>query len=77
MASQTPEIISDPNIMMGKPVIRGTRITVEMVLEKMSAGETMEDLLEAYPHLTREGIRAALGFAAKALRADVVYPIAG
>lgn len=77
MASQNPEIISDPNIMMGKPVIRGTRITVEMVLEKMSAGETMEDLLEAYPHLTREGIRAALGFAAKALRADVVYPIAG
>lgn len=77
MASQKPEIVSDPNIMMGKPIIRGTRITVEMLLEKMSAGETMEDLLEAYPHLTREGILAALGFAAKALRADVVYPIAG
>lgn len=77
MASQTPEIVSDPNIMMGKPVIRGTRITVEMILEKMSAGETTEDLLEAYPHLSREGILAALGFAAKALRADVIYPIAG
>ena len=77
MADQEPEIISDPNIMMGKPVIRGTRITVEMVLEKMSAGETMEDLLEAYPHLSRKGILAALGFAAKALRADVIYPIAG
>lgn len=71
------EIISDPNIMMGKPVIKGTRITVEMILEKMAAGETMEDLLEAYPHITREGILAALGFAAKALRADVIYPIAG
>ena len=60
MTSQTPEIVSDSNIMMGKPIIRGTRITVEMVLEKISAGETMEDLLEAYPHLTREGILAAL-----------------
>ena len=48
-----------------------------MILEKMAAGETMEDLLEAYPHITREGILAALGFAAKALRADVIYPIAG
>ena len=62
---------------MGKPVIRGTRITVETILEKMSTGETIEDLLEAYPHITREGILAALGFAAKALRADVIYPIAG
>ncbi len=60
MTSQTPEIVSDSNIMMGKPIIRGTRITVEMVLEKMSAGETMEDLLEAYPHITREDILAAL-----------------
>jgi uncharacterized protein (DUF433 family) len=76
MATQA-EIISDPNIMMGKPVIKGTRITVEMILEKMAAGETVEDLLEAYPHITREGILAALGFAAKALRADVIYPIAG
>ncbi|MFA5504452.1 MAG: DUF433 domain-containing protein [Vulcanimicrobiota bacterium] len=75
--SQSSEIVSDPDIMMGKPVIKGTRITVEMVLEKMSAGETIEDLLEAYPHITREGILAALGFAAKALRADVIYPIAG
>ncbi len=66
MADQTPEIVSDPNIMMGKPIIRGTRITVEMILEKMSAGETMEDLLEAYPHLSKESILAALGFAAKA-----------
>jgi uncharacterized protein (DUF433 family) len=61
----------------GKPVIKGTRITVELILEKMAAGETVEGLLEAYPHITREGILAALGFAAKALRADVIYPIAG
>lgn len=67
-------IISDPNVMMGKPVIAGTRIPVELILEKLSAGETIEQILEAHPRLTREGIRAALAFAAEALRADVVYP---
>jgi uncharacterized protein (DUF433 family) len=69
-------IVSDPNVMMGKPVVAGTRITVELILEKLSAGETEEQILEAHPRLTREGIRAALAFAAEALRADVVYPTA-
>lgn len=68
-------IVSNPSVMMGKPVIVGTRITVELILEKLAAGETIEDLLEAHPRLTREAIRAALAFAAEALRADVVYPI--
>ncbi len=67
-------IVSDPAVMMGKPVIKGTRITVELILEKLAAGETIEQILEAYPHLTREGIQAALSFAAKTLRSDVVYP---
>ena len=69
-------IISDPKVMMGKPVIAGTRITVELILEKLSAGETEEQILEAHPRLTREAIRAALAFAVEALRADVVYPMA-
>ncbi len=69
-------IVSDPKVMMGKPVIAGTRITVEIILEKLSAGETVEQILEAHPRLTRESIRAALAFAAQALRADVVYPVA-
>lgn len=69
-------IISNPKIMMGKPVIAGTRITVELILEKLAAGETPEQILEAHPRLTREAIPAALAFAAQALRADVVYPIA-
>jgi len=69
-------IISDPKVMMGKPVIGGTRITVEMILEKLSSGETVEQILEAHPRLTEESIRAALAFAAQALRADVVYPVA-
>ena len=68
-------IRSDPSIMMGKPVIEGTRITIEHILEKLAAGETVEQILEAHPRLTRDAIQAALAFAAKALRADVVYPL--
>ena len=60
-------IKSDPSVMMGKPVITGTRITVELILEKLSAGETIEQILEAHPRLTREAIRAALAFAAEQL----------
>ncbi len=70
-------IVSDPEIMMGKPVVAGTRITVELILEKLAAGETVEDILSGYPQLTEEAIRAALAFAAEALRADVVYPLRG
>jgi uncharacterized protein (DUF433 family) len=72
-----PAIISDPAIMMGKPVFAGTRITVELVLEKLAAGETMDQILASHPRLTREGILAAFEFAAQALRADVVYPLPG
>jgi uncharacterized protein (DUF433 family) len=68
-------IVSNPSVMMGKPVIVGTRITVELILEKLAAGETIDDLLTAHPRLTREAIQAALAFAAEALRADVVHPI--
>ena len=68
-------IFSDPAMMMGKPVIKGTRITVKLILEKLGAGETIEQILEAHPRLTREGIQAALAFVAKSLRSDVVYPI--
>lgn len=67
-------IVSDPSVMMGKPVVSGTRITVELILEKLSAGHSVEQLLEAHPRLTRPAIEAALAFAARALRADVVYP---
>jgi uncharacterized protein (DUF433 family) len=68
-------IVSNPKVMLGKPVIRGTRITVELILEKFAAGQTEEQILVAHPHLTREGIRAALAFAAQALQASVVYPL--
>lgn len=68
-------IVSDAKIMMGKPVVAGTRITVESILEKLAAGETAEQILHAHPRLTAEAIREAIGFAARALRADVVYPV--
>ncbi|HSW53923.1 MAG TPA: DUF433 domain-containing protein [Ignavibacteriaceae bacterium] len=55
-------IISDPNIMMGKPVVAGTRITVEFILEKLSDGETIEEIIKSHPRLTKEGIQAALNF---------------
>jgi uncharacterized protein (DUF433 family) len=69
-------VVSDPTVMMGKPIIAGTRITVELILEKLAAGETVEQILEAHPRLTREAVQAALAFAAEVLRADVVYPVA-
>lgn len=69
-----PLIVSDPQVMLGKPVIAGTRITVESLLEKLAAGETEEQLLAAHPQICRDALRAALAFAAQSLRADVVYP---
>ena len=68
-------IVSNPKIMMGKPVFAGTRITVELVLEKLAAGESIEQILEAHPRLTSSAISSALAFAVDVLRADVVYPI--
>jgi uncharacterized protein (DUF433 family) len=70
-----PLITSDPKVMMGKPVVAGTRITVELILEKLAAGETVAQILSEHPRLTDEGIRAAAAFAAAALRADVLYPV--
>ena len=57
----------NPKIMLGKPVIRGTRITVELILRKLSEGATEATLLEAYPNLTQERIRAAMAYAADTL----------
>ena len=68
-------IISDPKIMMGKPVVAGTRITVELILDKLAAGETIEEIVSSHPRLTEDSIRAALAFASQALKADVVYPV--
>ena len=71
-----PQIESNPAVMMGKPVIAGTRITVENILERLAAGESIESIVAEHPRLTREAVLAAIDFGARALRADVLYPIA-
>ena len=71
---QTNMIILDPTIMMGKPVIAGKRITVELILEKLAAGETIEQIIDSHPRLTREGIHAALTYTTGVLRSDIVFP---
>ena len=60
----TDRIDVNPNVMLGKPVIRGTRIPVELILRKLSEGASESDLLDAYPRLTREDIDAAMRYAA-------------
>jgi uncharacterized protein (DUF433 family) len=61
----TDRIEINPKVMMGKPVIRGTRIPVELILRKLSEGATEADLLDAYPRLTKEDIQAAFGYGEK------------
>ncbi len=67
----TKFIESNPSIMMGKPVIAGTRIPVELILEKFAAGETIEELLESYPRLTRESVLAAFHFGVQTVKFTV------
>jgi uncharacterized protein (DUF433 family) len=62
----------NPEVMLGKPVIRGTRITVELILRKLSEGATEADLLEAYPRLTQQDIHAALAYAASSLAHETI-----
>jgi len=66
---QHAQITRDPGILGGKPVIAGTRISVQLILEKLRDGWTIEDLLDDYPHLTRDQIGAALAYAADVLGA--------
>jgi uncharacterized protein (DUF433 family) len=68
-------IVSDPAVMMGKPVVAGTRVTVELILEKAAAGESVEQIVAAHTRLTRPSVLAAFAFAARALRADTIYPL--
>ena len=63
----TDRIEINPKIMLGKPVIRGTRITVELILRKLGEGATEQDLMQAYPHLTTFDVHAAVNYAADTL----------
>ena len=66
-------IVINPKIMLGKPVIKGTRLPVEIIVEKIAYGETTDDILKNYPFLTEDDIRAALLYAAKRLAREEVY----
>lgn len=67
-----PRITADPGVMLGKPCIKGTRITVELILRMLAGGHTVADLLDAYPHLVEEDVRAALEFAADYMQHESV-----
>lgn len=69
-------IVSDPAILYGKPSIRGTRIGVDMILEKLSAGQTIAQILKSYPHLTEQQLLACLAFAAEKIKNEVVLDLA-
>jgi len=64
----------DPRVMVGKPVIRGTRIPVELIVRMMAQGILKDDILREYPHLEPDDIRAALGYAAQVLADEDVFP---
>jgi uncharacterized protein (DUF433 family) len=66
-------ITSDPKIMVGKPCFKGTRIPVDLILEKLAYGESEDEILQAYPRLTEQSIRAALLFAVDSVRNDITY----
>ncbi len=60
-------IIADPNIMLGKPVIKGTRITVELILKKLSDGFSIKEILLQYPHITKQDVLAAIEYASEVI----------
>jgi uncharacterized protein (DUF433 family) len=68
-------IVADPEVLAGKPVVRGTRLAVEFILELLAAGESDAELLANYPNLTREDIRACLSYASRLVHEYKAYPI--
>jgi uncharacterized protein (DUF433 family) len=69
-------ISTDINVLGGKPVIKGTRIGVDLIFEKLGSGDSIDDLLTAYPHLTREAILACITFASYSIRNEMVLDMA-
>lgn len=68
-------IIIDTNILVGKPVVRGTRLAVEFIVDLMAQGWTENEIFQNYPGLTREDIQACLSYASTILHAEKVYPL--
>lgn len=70
----SPPIVSDPAIMPGKPVIAGTRITVESILQRLAAGESVAEIAGSYPHIDEAQVRAAIDYAASVLGGEEFLP---
>ena len=68
-------IVSDPKVMLGKPTIKGTRITVELILEKVSRGEDFSQILESYPHLSKKAIYACFSYASDSIKNETAYSL--
>lgn len=75
MTDLSNRIVADPNVLTGKPVIRGTRISVEFVIELLAAGWSQAQILENYPHLCEADLRACLAYAGELLREERVLPL--
>lgn len=75
MHASLPKIVSDPKILLGKPTIAGTRIPVELILEKLALGESPEQILRAHPSLPERAVAAALAYAASVVRNEEVIPL--
>ncbi len=74
MVDWTLHIESNPNRLYGKPVIVNSRIPVDLILEKFAAGDTVDDLLDAYPKITKEDLAACLLFAAESAKNEIIFP---
>ncbi len=68
-------IVSDPKIMLGKPIIKGTRITVELVLEKLSEGEPVSQILESHPHVSKKSVYACLAYAHDSIKNETAFSL--
>jgi uncharacterized protein (DUF433 family) len=66
-------ITSNPKILYGKPAIKGTRISIDLILEKLSKGETIDQVLESYPHINKESILACLSYASETQKNETIY----
>ena len=68
-------IVADPNVLVGKPVIKGTRISVELVMDLLAGGYTPEQICQQYDHLTLDDIHACLAYAREVLRSERVFAV--
>jgi uncharacterized protein (DUF433 family) len=75
MQHYAKRIIVDPKVLAGKPIIKGTRIPVELVLKRLSQDLNMQTIFEAYPHLTEEDVKACFAYAEAVIEGETVYPI--